>query len=202
METLVKKTRTRLSPEKRKQQLLDYAITVFARRGIGRAGHADIADMAEVSVATVFNYFPTREDLVDQVLSEVATNFEAISRECLNDEETSLRQSVENLMYRLIDSVLEGREWVKVWFEWSTSVREEIWPKFTASNRKMLEAMTKAYHASNGGDQVDEGKVQDTARLLQGICYVLYLQANESKDGDALYAQANHYLDLLCPAQG
>ena len=40
-------------------------VEVFARRGIGRGGHADIAEIAQVSVATVFNYFPTREDLVD-----------------------------------------------------------------------------------------------------------------------------------------
>ena len=60
MDTITKKPRTRLSPEKRKQQLLDYSIEVFSRRGIGRAGHADIAEMANVSVATVFNYFPTR----------------------------------------------------------------------------------------------------------------------------------------------
>ena len=83
MDTITKKPRTRLSPEKRKQQLLDYSIEVFSRRGIGRAGHADIADMANVSVATVFNYFPTREALVEQVLMEVATQFNALLTECI-----------------------------------------------------------------------------------------------------------------------
>ena len=64
-------SRTRLNPEQRKQQLLQAAIEVFARRGIGRAAHADIASATKVSVPTVFNYFKTREDLVSAVLTYV-----------------------------------------------------------------------------------------------------------------------------------
>lgn len=63
--------RTRLSPEARRNQLMECAIEVFSRRGIGRAGHAEIAEQAKVSVATVFNYFNTREELVDEVLAEI-----------------------------------------------------------------------------------------------------------------------------------
>ena len=63
--------RTRLSPDERNRQLMAHAIAVFARRGLGRAGHAEIAERAGVSVATVFNYFNTREDLVDAVLTEI-----------------------------------------------------------------------------------------------------------------------------------
>ena len=48
---------------------MECAIEVFSRRGIGRAGHAEIAEQAKVSVATVFNYFNTREELVDEVLA-------------------------------------------------------------------------------------------------------------------------------------
>ena len=63
--------RRRLAPEERKRLLLNDAVEVFAARGIGRGGHTEIAEMGGVSVATVFNYFNTREDLVDAVLNEV-----------------------------------------------------------------------------------------------------------------------------------
>ena len=49
--------RRRLQPEERRRLLLTYAVEVFARRGIGRGGHTEIAEMGGVSVATVFNYF-------------------------------------------------------------------------------------------------------------------------------------------------
>jgi len=63
--------RKRLPPEERRAQLLATALEVFARRGFGRAGHAEIAEAAGVAVSTVFVYFKTREALVGAVLAEV-----------------------------------------------------------------------------------------------------------------------------------
>ncbi|MGB0097831.1 MAG: TetR family transcriptional regulator [Solirubrobacteraceae bacterium] len=52
-----KKQRTR-------QLLTDTARRLFAERGFEQVSVAEIAREAEVSEATVFNYFPTKEDLV------------------------------------------------------------------------------------------------------------------------------------------
>ena len=48
---------------------------MFAERGLGAARHAEIAERAGVAVSTVFVYFPTREDLVRDVLDAVASFF-------------------------------------------------------------------------------------------------------------------------------
>lgn len=48
--SIEKRPRTRLSPQKRKLQLMEIALEVFAKRGIGRGGHADIAEIAQVSL--------------------------------------------------------------------------------------------------------------------------------------------------------
>ncbi len=58
----------RLDPAERRPQLLQCAIRVFARRGLGGAHHAEIAREARVSVPTVFFYFldwstATREEI-------------------------------------------------------------------------------------------------------------------------------------------
>ena len=145
MDTIVKKTRTRLSPEKRKQQLLDFALDVFARRGIGRAGHADIAEMANVSVATVFNYFPTREALVEQVLVQVENRFSQLLTQCLEEQDNSLHARLTGITHNLIDAVIEQQDWLKVWFEWSTSVREEIWPQYISGNKNSLKRVTELF---------------------------------------------------------
>lgn len=54
--------------ERKKQQtrqlLADTARRLFAERGFENVSVAEIARMADVSEATVFNYFPTKEDLV------------------------------------------------------------------------------------------------------------------------------------------
>ncbi len=52
-----KKLRTRL-------RIAETAVGLFAERGFDRVTVADIARHADVSEATVFNYFPTKEDLI------------------------------------------------------------------------------------------------------------------------------------------
>src|SRR5271169_1383538 len=64
-----------LDQAERRVLLLQCAIRVFARRGIGAARHAEIARKGRVSVPTVFFYFPTRKALVNAVLEEVARFF-------------------------------------------------------------------------------------------------------------------------------
>lgn len=85
--------RTRLSPEARRDQLMECAVEVFSRRGIGRAGHAEIAEQAKVSVATVFNYFNTREDLVDEVLTEIEAFVQQILEQAYNGQGSARRHS-------------------------------------------------------------------------------------------------------------
>lgn len=200
MDTLVKKTRTRLSPEKRKQQLLDFALDVFARRGIGRAGHADIAEMANVSVATVFNYFPTREALVEQVLVQVENRFSQLLTQCLEDHNTSLHARLTGITHNLIDTVIDQQDWLKVWFEWSTSVREEIWPKYISENKSSLKRVTEIF--ANGiekGELAADKTPDDLAHLLLGICYILYLQVNRHPDQEKMREQAQSYLNTVYP---
>jgi AcrR family transcriptional regulator len=54
--------------ERKKQQtrqlLTDTARRLFAQRGFENVSVSEIARLADVSEATVFNYFPTKEDLV------------------------------------------------------------------------------------------------------------------------------------------
>ncbi len=52
-----KKLRTR-------QQIIETAWRLFAERGFDQVPVAEVARAVEVSEATVFNYFPTKEDLV------------------------------------------------------------------------------------------------------------------------------------------
>jgi AcrR family transcriptional regulator len=65
--------------EQTRQLIADTARALFAKRGFDAVTVAEIARAADVSEATVFNYFPTKEDLVygrlesfeDELLSAV-----------------------------------------------------------------------------------------------------------------------------------
>lgn len=68
-----KKHRTR-------QQIADTALALFAQRGFEQVPVAEIARQAEVSEATVFNYFRTKEDLVFTGLSDYGAELLAAIR--------------------------------------------------------------------------------------------------------------------------
>jgi len=61
METVGRRERKKLQT---RQLLTDTARRLFAERGFEQVSVAEIAREADVAEATVFNYFPTKEDLV------------------------------------------------------------------------------------------------------------------------------------------
>ena len=139
--------RRRLQPEERRRLLLTYAVEVFARRGIGRGGHTEIAEMGGVSVATVFNYFKTREALVEAVLEDV-DNFLISLAEAVYAEESDPVQAIRTHIKAFLNACEENPSYIKVWLEWSASVREETWPSYLEFQNKLLEMIAK---------QVDKG---------------------------------------------
>ena len=198
MDSIAKRARTRLSPIKRKQQLMEIALEVFARRGIGRGGHADIAEIAQVSVATVFNYFPTREDLVDEVLNHVVRQFSNFLSDNI-DLDLHARDNIANITSAMIELVNQDCHWLKVWFEWSASTRDEVWPLFVSTNRtNQLLVQNMFIKAIERGEVCDQHDPADLATLFHGICYSLFVQANRIKNPDALATLTQSYLDMLC----
>ncbi len=112
--------RRRLDPDSRRAQLLEHAISAFADAGIERAAHADVAGRANVSTPTVFKYFPSREALVDAVLTEVERTFEE-----LKNELAKLEAPTPKLFHGLADALselcLQRPDLMKVTLAWSVA---------------------------------------------------------------------------------
>ncbi|NQZ94149.1 MAG: TetR/AcrR family transcriptional regulator [Moritella sp.] len=126
--------RTRLSPEARREQLMQCAIEVFSKRGLGRAGHAEIAELAQVSVATVFNYFSSREQLVDHVLIQIEDFFSHMVRKNFIDitgqQNNSAHQAIHDYLADFVDAAINNPQFTYIWLEWSSSIREDTWPRY------------------------------------------------------------------------
>lgn len=198
MDSITKRARTRLSPQKRKQQLMEIALEVFARRGIGRGGHADIAEIAQVSVATVFNYFPTREDLVDDVLNYVVHQFSNFLSDNI-DLDVAAKQNLESITSAMIELVLNDCHWLKVWFEWSASTRDEVWPLFVSSNRtNQLLVQSMFAKSIERGEVCDSHDPAELATFFHGFFYSLFLQTNRTQNEAEMKQLTEHYLNMLC----
>ena len=96
----VPKRRTVLAPDERRQQLLQAAIWVFARKGYRRAAISDIIDRAGVARGTFYLYFASKEqvflaiveDFHRKVSAAVTTTSEPPTQP-LTDPEGLLRNS-------------------------------------------------------------------------------------------------------------
>ena len=167
--------RRRMQPEDRRAQLLDYGVQVFARLGIGRASHAEIAREAGVSVATVFNYFPTREILVQHILEEVARNLTTLLGN-LDQPGIPAPQALYNLMRAFAGATETHTDMVRVWLEWSTSVRDDTWPKYLAFQEGVIKRLQDLIARGQKEGQVPpDVDPEDAARITVGDAHMVVL---------------------------
>ena len=122
-------SRTRLTPEARKAQLLDCALAAFAEHGVARATHSHVAERAGVSIPAVHSYFRTREDLVAAVLGEVERYLIDIVSDSLGGPK-EVREALTLLATRFANAAREKPDMIKVWLDWSTGVRADVWPRY------------------------------------------------------------------------
>jgi len=59
----------------RRQQILEAALDLFPRQGFHRTSTRQIAQAAGVAEGTIFNYFPTKRDLLVAVMSQIVDDY-------------------------------------------------------------------------------------------------------------------------------
>lgn len=136
-----RRQRTRLSPDQRASQLLDTALELFAKKGLGRVGHGDIAKASDVSTGTVFNYFPTIEGLNAAVMEEV-------SRETLSMFADDIPPNTPSplLVYgeRLLALVVKNPNLLKIFLNWSHAFSEPYRSAFLALKSEIISQVSQS----------------------------------------------------------
>jgi len=162
-----------LDKNERRALLLRCAIRVFARRGIGAARHAEIAREAKVSVPAVFFYFPTREALVSAVLDEVARFFTAMA-ESIHDQHRPAPEIILQHTRAFAEAVGTHPDHTRVLLEWSTALRDEVWPHYLKFQEKivaMIVRTIKRWRMEIGSQR--DPDAEDDARMIAATGYVL-----------------------------
>jgi len=178
--------RTRLSPHERRLQLLDHALAVFAREGLGRANHAAIADLAGVSVATVFHYFPSRDDLVDAVLDQVDDFFIRLANQIHDpagpDGPDSHPASLQEVLVAhglaFLRAADTDSDYVRVWLDWSTAIRDRVWPRYLDFQERLVAIVAGSLRRGRARGEISAFIVPaDTARLFVGNAHMAALMS-------------------------
>jgi TetR/AcrR family hemagglutinin/protease transcriptional regulator len=163
----------RLDKAERRAELLQCAVRVFARRGIGAARHAEIARKAKVSVPTVFFYFPTRKALVNAVLEEVSRFFTEMA-ETAHGKRGPVPEIILEHLRAFADAVETHPDHTRVLLEWSTALRDEVWPRFLRFQEKVVATIARTirrWRMETGSDRDPEA--EDDARVISATGYVL-----------------------------
>ena len=101
--------RRRLEPQQRREQLLDIAATMFAENPYDDVMVRDIATVAGVSRALIYNYFPCKRDLYVAIFQRASDRFLArVSRDQQLPLAEQLATALEAHIQSLVDHPFEA----------------------------------------------------------------------------------------------
>jgi AcrR family transcriptional regulator len=152
-----KKQRTR-------QEIADKAMQLFAARGFDHVTVAEVASAAGVSEKTVFNYFPTKEDLFyDEVPEREAALLEALRTR-------KPGESIVAALHRLRAG--ECRRLCSPGFATFARIIEDS----QALQAKELEVMARFVHVLTEGIRTELGLDERDARIAAGLLVSVHWQ--------------------------
>ena len=184
--------RQRMERDARRRQLLRCAVEVFAQRGLGRAGHADVARLAGVAVPTVFSYFPTREDLVDAVIEEVHGFYETIGKTA-DRQLGSLEDRLIAQAQAFADSVDTHRDHARILLDWSSAVASDTWQRYMTLVEERLQNVRYMIEiAQQTGEVPSEVDAEDAARLFISQGHMLVFMKFAYRDAEAIHRYLVH----------
>ncbi|WP_262694826.1 TetR/AcrR family transcriptional regulator [Kordiimonas aquimaris] len=188
-----KKTRTRLSPEERREQLLQAAIDLFAERGFGEAKHADIAKRAGVSTAATFVYFPTREELLIAVVEEVARFYLALF-DGIEGGKGTASDVLHGLAARIVSLVDTHLSYVLVQHGWAARFDKDLRTRFLAFQDQVLSKISEILWASED-NMMRDGR--DDARILLSASEALAIMKVDGEPDEKLERFTKHTIEVV-----
>ena len=133
---------TKMPPDQRRQQLLRAGIISFVQKGFGDTKHADLARACQVSVPTVFFYFPNRKALVNAILNEAGSALIThVIKAAQAIEDPALRLEATAPLYAQFAA--EQPEYVKAWLMWSMHFAPDIQVSYQKYEAQVIGAMAE-----------------------------------------------------------
>lgn len=106
--------RKRLSPAERRQQILDGAISFFAAEGFD-GGTRALAEKMGVTQPLIYNYFPTKEDLIRDVYESVFVGrWRSEWTDLLSDRTAPLNERLVRF-YENYAEVIFSPDWIRIY---------------------------------------------------------------------------------------
>jgi AcrR family transcriptional regulator len=173
--------------ERRRAEILEAALELFAERGYHSTGVADIASRLRMSHGTFYRYFESKRDILDYVVdglvARIASAVAASDGVGAADSLEAYREQVRRIAEALVAVVHEDPRIPQILLFEATGIDEELTSRILREIDG-LRALTAAYlqHGVEAGFLRADLDVPESARALNGIVYAGALDAIRSRD--------------------
>jgi len=157
----------RKNPEKRKQEIMEVALTHFNRKGYYKTSLDDIAHEVGITKPGIYYYFKSKKNLfIELFRDKVDSYFETVARDTLSEESAPLRirrftEKSENLFQKNIDLLRYCIEFI------SMGTRdEEIRQEVTALYQKKIAVFSTIIEEGQAAGVLKELDPDSMARAL------------------------------------
>ncbi len=99
----------RKSDPQKRMQLLTAALRLFVEKGVENTSTAEIAKAAGTASGTLFLYFPTKQDLVSELVLKIARD-QSESMDGVMDPSVPAKETFEAIWHRIIGWFLENMD--------------------------------------------------------------------------------------------
>ncbi|MEH6581057.1 MAG: TetR/AcrR family transcriptional regulator [Halioglobus sp.] len=181
---------SKLQPEERKQRLISAAVDVFALKGIGTTKHVDVAKAAGVAPPTVFSYFPSRDDLIREVLDEVG-KYLVQSVVDTAPQERDLQERLYQSGLKSIAMASERPNYMRVWLMWGTQFVPELQAQYRHYESQILDIFCEMIRSGSASDDPEED-IHDRARMILGSSTYLQKMIFEGVSKERLETFVRH----------
>lgn len=175
--------------KRREQEILRAALRVFARDGISRARIGDIASEAGLPVSSLYDYFPSKEDLAYAVPHEHLARFFCEYQTAIAEVST-FRERLRKYLWLAADFARRNPEWARTLYL-------EIWPSVLVSEtpvRHSIDDFARVIvHLIRGGEATGEwparaNPYETTAILIGSVNQVIIVWLLYRKPRDLMRA--------------
>ena len=155
----------KLSPEKRREHLIDCAIGIYVNYGIEGARRSHVALKAGVSVPTVYAYFNTRESLTEAVLQRVDARITEIVWNAAAEDELAF-DKILNVARAFSNTVEQDSAIMKIWLDWSTAFENATWPLYEALQKRVASLFCEIIRVGQKGGELSSNLAPEIAAYI------------------------------------
>ena len=132
--------------QKRREEILLAAITVFAEKGFDAATLDDIAEKAEFSKGAIYGYFENKDDLFLSLIENGLNNLSEIIKSVV-EESSSPIEKIKNLIQKILVYLEENKDFFRIFAPERGGFTEKKHPealkRILPKHQKNIEMITK-----------------------------------------------------------